>query len=118
MSFFYFVLSEDGCGEDLEPFQLLSGENIEYIGNIQGDFIIAVSNYRLFATQVDGFYSVSYKSLSLSLTHTHHTNTTLLQVVKFRLAITAVLMPLCPTEPPCLPAGTTGTDRIHRTTEH
>ena len=52
-----FVLDED-FPFDSEPFSQLNGESIEYMGLLQDDFIIAISNYRLFATQEDGFYSV------------------------------------------------------------
>ena len=40
------------------PFDLLSGENVEYVGCPDGDFII-ISNYRFFAAQKKGFYNVS-----------------------------------------------------------
>ena len=52
-------VSDDNCPCDAEPFSPLNGESIEYMGPLQDDFLIAISNYRLFATQEDGFYSVS-----------------------------------------------------------
>ena len=51
-------VSDEDCPYDAEPFRQLNGESIEYMGLLQDNFIIAISNYRLFATQEDGFYSV------------------------------------------------------------
>ena len=47
---------------------MLSGESIEYIACSHDDHIIAISNYRLFATLANGFYIVSYISGDLTLT--------------------------------------------------
>ena len=52
------IVTDENCPYDSEPFNHLKGESIEYMGLLQDDFIIAISNYRLFATQEDGFYSV------------------------------------------------------------
>ena len=52
------VVSDADCPEDLEPFALLSGENIEFMGRSEGNYLV-ISNYRFFATLEDGFYSVS-----------------------------------------------------------
>lgn len=51
-------VSDENCPYDAEPFHQLNGESIEYMGLLHDDFIIAISNYRLFATQDGGFYSV------------------------------------------------------------
>ena len=59
----FFFISDEDYLYDTEPFSQLNGESIEYMGLLQDDFIIALSNYRLFATQEDGFYSVSKGSV-------------------------------------------------------
>ena len=51
--------TDDDYLQDREPFPLISGESIEYIGYLYDDHIVVVSNYRLFATGPNGFYSVS-----------------------------------------------------------
>lgn len=51
---------DDDCPVyDGTPFDLLSGENVEYVGRPDGEFIIIISNYRFFAAQKNGFYNVS-----------------------------------------------------------
>jgi len=51
---------DDDCPVyDGTPFDLLSGENVEYVGRPDGEFIIIISNYRFFAEQKNGFYNVS-----------------------------------------------------------
>ena len=49
---------DENCPYDVEPFRLLSGESIEFMGLLHDEYVIAISNYRLFTTQEDGFYSV------------------------------------------------------------
>ncbi|XP_064392671.1 myotubularin-related protein 4-like isoform X2 [Halichondria panicea] len=49
---------DDDSLKDQEPFPLLSGESIEYIACSHDDHVIAISNYRLFATLANGFYIV------------------------------------------------------------
>ena len=50
---------DENCPCDAEPFRPLAGESIEFMGPVRDDYIIAISNYRLFATEEEGFYSVS-----------------------------------------------------------
>jgi len=54
-----FFLIEEGCSYDEVPFELLNGENVEYLALLEGEELIGVSNYRLLATHKDGAYSVS-----------------------------------------------------------
>lgn len=53
---------DDDCHEESEPFELLSGESIEFLGKLgplEGDHL-AITNFRFFAGQRNGFYSVSH----------------------------------------------------------
>ena len=52
---------DENCPCDAEPFRPLAGESIEFMGPVRDDYIIAISNYRLFATEEEGFYSVSLR---------------------------------------------------------
>ena len=54
-------LLDEGCSPETEvPFNLLSGENPTYLSLYnKGDHLIVLTNYRLFATTEEGFYSVA-----------------------------------------------------------
>ncbi len=54
-----YLSSDDVSLKDQEPFPLLLGENIEFIGCSCDEQVIAMTNYRLFATVANGFWSVS-----------------------------------------------------------
>lgn len=51
-------LSDKGCPATVQPFTLLSGEALEYIGLLAEDCYIAISNYRFFVSRQNGFYNV------------------------------------------------------------
>ena len=41
------------------PFDLLSGESVEYMAQLEGAELLCLTNYRLLATHGDGICSVS-----------------------------------------------------------
>ena len=50
--------SDKGCPATVQPFPLLSGEALEYIGLLAEDSYIAISNYRFFVSRQNGFFNV------------------------------------------------------------
>ena len=50
---------EEGCSYNDVPFDLLSGENVEYLASLERTELVGVTNYRLLATHKEGAYSVS-----------------------------------------------------------